>query len=81
MVEVGNCIDRDDVIGIYLSKQEVERWCIERLVSIQEDWQNKDFSFGVSDIIMNLGIIIVEASLKTLWVKGKRETLKVIGDS
>ena len=35
--------------------------------------------FGVSDIIMNLGIIIVEASLKTLWVKENKENLEVIG--
>ena len=36
---------------------------------VWETWQNEDFSLGVSDIIMNLGIIIAEASLKTLWAK------------
>ena len=36
---------------------------------VWETWQNENSSFGVSDIIMNLGIIIAEASLKTLWAK------------
>ena len=45
---------------------------------VWETWQNENSSFGVSDIIMNLGIIIAEASLKTLWAKWNIENLEVI---